>query len=108
MKVYFLRTCPACPEEYDIYTDSGKQIAYMRLRWGTLRLETPSHQGKLIYIDKFEDSMKGAFDNQEERDFYLGVAVDTLMEELDLGDDISYEVCDDIDWLNKEIYGDGS
>lgn len=31
----FRQTCGACPEQYDVYDMSNKQVGYVRLRWGT-------------------------------------------------------------------------
>ena len=107
MTFYFLNTCPACPEEYTIYLDSGEQVAYVSLRWGILRVETPSYNGNLIYINKFEDNMKGVFESQDERDFYLETITGVLKTECGFGGDVSYKVFNDVSWLSKEIYGDG-
>jgi len=32
--VILVKTCDACPEQYDAFGPSGKQIGYIRVRWG--------------------------------------------------------------------------
>lgn len=63
-------TCGACPEQYDVYKD-GEQVAYVRLRWGTLRVDVPDTGGTEIYSHEFEDEYKGCFDSDEERNYFL-------------------------------------
>lgn len=36
----FSGTCLACPEQYDVRLE-GKQVGYVRLRWGALILYVP-------------------------------------------------------------------
>ena len=36
-----VRTCSACPEQYDVYDQKGTQCAYIRLRHGMLRVDVP-------------------------------------------------------------------
>ena len=71
MKFYFVNTCYACPEQYDVYRDNGQICAYVRLRWGNLYAEYPSIDGEVIYNTHFSDNSKGNFDNDSERDYYL-------------------------------------
>ena len=52
MKFYFVNTCYACPEQYDVYRDNGQICAYVRLRWGNLYAEYPSIDGEVIYTVK--------------------------------------------------------
>ena len=63
----FHKTCEAWPEQYDVYKGK-KQVAYVRLRMGNLTARVPDVDGKLIYHKNYgEDSVKGYFDNNEER-----------------------------------------
>lgn len=106
MTFYFLKTCEACPEQYDVYTKNGDQVGYVRLRWGTLRVDYPKVGCETIYEYKFEDGMKGGFDDQEERDTYLNQIVDTLKPLLYVTDkECKYEIVEDADWLLEKIYG---
>ncbi len=66
----FVETCMACPEQYDVFKDK-KQVAYIRLRWGILRVDIPDCGGRVIYKKTFNDGWKGCFDDEKERDKYL-------------------------------------
>lgn len=41
-------TCLACPEQYDVYDPSGRQVGYFRLRHGRFTVEYPDCGGKLL------------------------------------------------------------
>ena len=66
----FKQTCGACPEQYDVFKD-GKQVGYVRLRWGNLSCRYPDHNGDAIYAESFDDAWKGGFDDANERNKYL-------------------------------------
>lgn len=67
-------TCESCPEQYDVYRD-GRQVAYFRLRHGQFRVDVPGCGGETIYVNWPKGD--GMFDD-DERDHYLGVAVDAV------------------------------
>ena len=71
MRFYFLNTCYASPEQYDVYRANGELCGYVRLRWGSLRADYLNIDGDTIYLHEFEDSYKGCFDSEEERNKYL-------------------------------------
>lgn len=66
----FELTCDMCPEQYDVYKDN-KMIAYVRLRYGTLRCDVPKCGEETIYITEFDNRFKGDFESNSERDKYL-------------------------------------
>lgn len=70
-------TC-MCPEQYDVFKD-GKQVAYIRLRWGHFTVEIPDVHGKIIFEKQFKDSLKGAFD-KDEREKCLHLAAKKIKE----------------------------
>jgi len=72
MKIKLVKTCFACPEQYDLFFED-KMIAYIRLRWGRLYCSVPDVSGKIIYDYQFEDTMKGMFDDENERKKYLKI-----------------------------------
>jgi hypothetical protein len=37
----FVMTCFACPEQYDVFASSGKQVGYARSRHGEARCDFP-------------------------------------------------------------------
>lgn len=66
----FVKTCGACPEQYDVFLEDD-QVAYVRLRWGGLRVDMPDCGGERVYSHAFDDGLKGCFDSYEERTKYL-------------------------------------
>jgi hypothetical protein len=44
----FEHTCFACPEQYDVYWNN-KQVAYVRLRHGMLRVYAPDFGDNIIF-----------------------------------------------------------
>jgi hypothetical protein len=75
----FLLTCGACPEQYDVF-HNGKQVGYVRLRWGVLRVDCPDVGGETVYSHSFDDPMKGCFDNESESMYHLTIAAEKLLE----------------------------
>ena len=72
---YLIKTCSACPEQYDVY--KGKvQIGYLRLRHGFFRADYPDCGGESVY--EAEPEGDGIFEDHE-RDKYLSAAVDALL-----------------------------
>lgn len=71
LHLYFLCTCSACPEQYDVYKASGELCGYIRLRWSSLYASYPNIDGDIIYSHEFEGDFKGAFLDEEERKFYI-------------------------------------
>jgi hypothetical protein len=46
MKLRLIKTCPACPEQYDVF-NGDDLVGYMRLRHGYFRAECPV--GNIVY-----------------------------------------------------------
>ena len=44
-----MRTCFACPEQYDVFDDLGQQVAYFRLRHGGFTVDVPDVGGEQVY-----------------------------------------------------------
>lgn len=42
-------TCPACPEQYDVFNSSGSKVGYLRLRHGWFRADAPTCGGETVY-----------------------------------------------------------
>lgn len=67
----FELTCEACPEQYDV-TKDGKQVGYVRLRWGSLGVYYPDCLGNIIYSASIGDNgFIGCFESDEQREFHL-------------------------------------
>ena len=44
-------TCPACPEQYDVYSGAtGNKVGYLRLRHGQFRADVPTCGGETVYV----------------------------------------------------------
>ena len=70
-----IRTCLACPEQYEVFTKDGKQIGYLRLRNGDFLVEYPDAGGQVIY--RANPKGDGVFE-EDERDYYLKEAVQAI------------------------------
>ena len=110
MKFYFLNTCYACPEQYDVYRSNGELCGYVRLRWGTLRADYPNVEGDSIYTHKFEDDFKGCFDSDEERNKYIQeIAIEyqkTILGDIPTNitnNDVSFEILTDEGQLTERL-----
>lgn len=79
MSYWFIKTCDACPEQYDVIKDD-KIVAYVRLRWGRFSVRCPGFDGDLIYKIEFNEGFKGCFDGDAERHKFLKLAVDSIRE----------------------------
>jgi hypothetical protein len=65
-------TSLACPEQYEVFDFSGKQVGYLRLRHGRFRADFPECGGETVY-ESFTKG-DGAF-SEDEREDELGKAV---------------------------------
>lgn len=61
------RTCHACPEQYDVFDQNGMQVAYLRLRHGSFRVDVPDCGGETI-LQEYPNG-DGIFDNNERLGF---------------------------------------
>ena len=67
----FVCTCSACPEQYDVFDKDGNQVAYVRLRWGSLTAEYPDVGGMCIYDAHIGDGWSGCFQSEKQRMTHL-------------------------------------
>lgn len=65
-------TCPACPEQYDVFDKDDKQVGYLRLRHGFFRADVPDCGGETVYESHTKGD--GVFD-EDERMAELAAAV---------------------------------
>jgi hypothetical protein len=68
-------TCPACPEQYDVFKD-GNQVGYLRLRHGKFRVDYPECGGETLFYA--EPKGDGIFEN-DERLVYMTAAMRTIL-----------------------------
>lgn len=73
------------PEQYDVLNAEGKQSGYIRLRGGNFRVYYPDTGGELVFYHRFEDdTWKGMFDDDGEREKYLTEAVKAIHNRIEL------------------------
>jgi len=76
-KIELVKTCDACPEQYDAMLD-GKTVAYLRLRHGRFYVECPDTGGKRVY--EANDVRGDGIFEDDERDRYLGAAKTAIVD----------------------------
>lgn len=69
-KIELVQTCNACPEQYDAFID-GKQVGYLRVRWGWFTVYYPDSAGEILYETEIKGD--GLFD-WDEREGQLAAA----------------------------------
>lgn len=67
----FVLTCASHPEQYDVYDEAGKEVGYLRLRWGEFRVDYPTCGGETLWRFAFPDQFKGEFEGEEERTLFM-------------------------------------
>lgn len=77
-KIELVKTCGACPEQYDAYFN-GDQVGYLRLRHGIFRVDYGFCGGDTILIERPEGD--GCFE-EDERGYYLDLACQAIMDEM--------------------------
>jgi hypothetical protein len=84
MRIMFVQTSPACPEQYEAFDGNGDQVGYLRLRHGRFRVDFPRHGGETIH--EAHPQGDGAFDD-DERGIYLQEAYTAIVRKLSRLDD---------------------
>lgn len=79
----FEMTCSMCPEQYDVYDSNGKQVGYVRLRWGLLSCTYPDVDGKMIYCASIGNGYCGEFENDNQRMTHLNNIADKIFKAID-------------------------
>ena len=96
----FVETCYCSPEQYDVFDQNGNQVAYVRLRWGSLYAQYPDVGGVDIYETSIGDGWTGRFESEEQRRFCLSqIAV-----EIDKYNNYSCRDCDDCEIVNDVVF----
>lgn len=85
MDIQLVKTCEACPEQYDAYL-GARQVGYLRLRHGYFRVEFPDCGGETVY--ETATIGDGAF-TESERDHHLNEAKDAIAYRLIFGPVVS-------------------
>lgn len=78
----FVKTCSACPEQYEVFKGRRKQVGYVRLRWGSLTCEYPDVGGEYIYTANIGNGYTGEFENQEQREYHLNAIADKILKKM--------------------------
>lgn len=66
--IELVRTCYACPEQYDAFDESNRKVGYLRLRHGTFYAECPDVGGEEVYCTQAMNG-DGIFDADERMPF---------------------------------------
>lgn len=61
--IILIRTCNACPEQYDALNEQNETIGYLRLRHGTFTVECPDVGESEVYTK--ETLSDGIFEDDE-------------------------------------------
>lgn len=86
MTMKLVKTCGACPEQYDAFL-GGRKVGYLRLRHGHFRAEC---FGDVVY--EADTKGDGLFDD-DERDHHLRQAVRAIKDQLNKrGGKTEYEI----------------
>lgn len=70
------RTSIACPEQYDVFDQSGEVCGYLRLRHGYFRADYPECGGETVYSASTDGD--GMFSGDDERMYHLTKAVEAI------------------------------
>lgn len=62
--LFFVQTCGACPEQYDVYKGKN-QVGYVRLRSGAFRVDAPDCGGATVLSEDYGDGLCGSFSSQD-------------------------------------------
>lgn len=81
-RLNFVKTCNACPEQYDVYDKDHNIVGYVRLRWGVLSCEYPDVNGEVIYHTDIGDGLTGCFEKQEDRDYHLNAIAIRILDKI--------------------------
>jgi len=92
MKIKLVKTCGACPEQYDAFDEKGNQVGYLRLRHGYFSVSFPDVGGETIY--EAYPQGDGLFE-YEERDRYLSLAVNAIKLRLETPEEKDYYIVDE-------------
>lgn len=67
MKIKWVQTCNACPEQYDLYNeDTGKLIGYVRERHGMLTVNCPYVGDELVFGTEIDEENESVMSYQTE------------------------------------------
>lgn len=76
-------TCHVCPEQYDVFDGSGKQVGYVRLRHGVFRVDYPDCMEESLIREEIEDD--GVFEDEGRRTEWLTKASAAINERIAKG-----------------------
>jgi len=74
-----INTCEGCPEQYDVFKN-GKQIGYIRYRWGYFTAYFPDCDGNEVFRKPAGGSLSGEFySDAKDRENYLTAGVNAIL-----------------------------
>lgn len=79
MELRFVNTCPACPEQYDVFdNEDNTQVGYVRLRHGYLSVRYVDEEGNQKELYGAYVKGDGTFSDKAERKYYLEKAAEEI------------------------------
>ncbi len=84
MQLTLVKTCDACPEQYDVFDAAGVQVGYLRLRHGLFtaqHISSASLEPEYRVVHSSLPKGVGEFFD-EERDTHLAAALDAIRAEI--------------------------
>lgn len=105
--ITFVRTCYACPEQYDAFDKRRKLVGYLRLRHGKFTVQCPTVGGETVLVENIDDYDTGIF-SDDERDAYLEKAARAIGQHLGYPY-VTYSVVDEwaVDEYENILYNEG-
>ena len=73
----FKLTCPEYPEQYDVFSEDGRQVGYVRLRFGYLYASYLDCDGETVYFSE-DFAGDGSFFKDKERIFHLSKIAEAI------------------------------
>lgn len=106
MKIYFVNTCYAAPEQYEVFDENREEIGFVKLKHGELRAAYPGFAGEKVFGHTFNDNGKEFFFDDEEREEMLSHIAKTLCEKcqcLSGFGNIEFEILSERQWENRGV-----
>ena len=72
--LYFICTCSAFPEQYDVFDKDENMVGYVRLRCGRFSVRCPDCLDDSVYESRDFHPMQGRFDHEDQRIKFLNIA----------------------------------
>jgi len=72
--LYFICTCSACPEQYDVFDKDENMVGYVRIIGGRFSVRCPDCLDDSVYESRDFHPLQGRFDDEDQRVKFLNIA----------------------------------